>query len=660
MPNEEYSREIDEIPIMGDIKEDIKLAGFSMPDVFWIAGVTGISLIFILMLPIALATKLMVPALIFLGMVFFRALQVPYRMKRFYFDVYGHDEGIGEELPEFLGLTEDGLFYQSGPDIHMILNVKALPWDHEEYRKKISRIMSFQDFLRACVMEGIKPQIIAEQVGDFQHAIWNRQEQRSYASSGIKELSLARVERQRTLAENKKAQRSEYTFRLTIPRYKVAIRERDNERQGLDKKELRRDRLVAELLEKKARVFQALQHQGHEVEILGGFAITELLSRHWAHLDWEKWKSGEWGWQEPEPIADEEVQIDYQQISYTPFSEREDEDVPIDEHHKDEEQQEYNSPEELIDTIMDSVQEQEAKPSLMYRLLHVWIPWILQFCRQGLHYIKEEAMRMQQFVKRNIRRPKKAKVYTMPVPIEVEDEDEYIPDAVAPAQQLSGVLWLTSPSSSGQTFLAANVAAAYANVKKKVTLIDLSVDHGTLTVLNPVKGVSEQPSFDYWTSNHIEGLSVYLPIVDPFSEKYPLVDHVIELIEHQKIEGLVLIDLPWTYPDRAQIMNRYPGIGIIDSNYHHWLQWEKEVSTWQHDFWINQADEEMSGHMSRLVEVQYNRPVTAIFPLFQAANKYLYLGRPLGIQHQYQSHFVVDEVVDLEEEVSLYEAQTTA
>ncbi|ARR10728.1 hypothetical protein [Paenibacillus bovis] len=673
MKDNESSQDIMQVDIMGDIREDVKVLGLGLVDVLWILVTTVVIGFIIFSLPIGIIEKMIYTAAIAIGTLIFRWMEIGYRLKRFKHDVYGPEDGEGDELAALLGVEEDGSFYRSGNDIQMVLNVQVPPWMHEKRSKQIRRIAAFEQFQRACLIEGFEVDIMAEQIPDYQHAIWNDHRERTYATEGIRQLSLNRIQRQELQARQGYARRSVYTFMLRIPEFRIKGRQRDDEPEGVSKAELHRHRMIAELMEKQKRVVSSLEMTGHRVEQVAGFVVPEILGRTWAKFSWSEWKAKQGGWAEPEVAEleeeEEELAITYENLAYQTFPESEEEPVS---NQKEVTELEEDSYEELVaiatgEEIPDSDDPKPETEKLKkgVSFIHLW-SILMQYLRRFLTKAKEEVAAVQQRIrqaqkvrvsKKQQRNEQQAMESTSSEPQEYtsidSEEEEVILDYIQ-SSELEGVFWLTSPVSGGQSFLAANIAAARALQGQPVTLIDLSVDRGTVTLINPRLDADAPVSikFEHWISEQIKLrdqrlLRVITPRVELLS--YPTTAEIIELIEQQREYGLVLIDLPWHFPDAEQIRSRYPGAGIIDSNYHHWLRWEEEVTHWEHDLWLNQVDAEMEVHFQKLIAEQYKRPASAVFPLFQLASKYVYMGRPLAVSGRFRSYFMFQKFLREEE-----------
>lgn len=656
--NEQEYDDLMEVGIHGDVREDVKVMGLGLSDVLWIAIITiGFGFI-VFTMPIGFVIKMIVTISLFLSSLLWRWLEIGYRLKRFKHDVYSADDGLGEEMDELLGVQEDGIFYRSGNDIQLILQVQVPPWMHAKRNEKISRVAAFEAFLRACVIEGFDAEILSEQIPDFQHGIWNYQRSRSYASEGIQKLSLARVVRQEKQAHEGQARRSQYTISLRIPEFRIKARQRDNEPSDVSRAELHRHRMVAELLEKQKRVCSSLQGTGHRIERVAGFVMPELLARTWAPLSWINWKANQENWQEPiEEFSD--AIIPYEQLDYTIYPDQEEEPVttrPTEEV----EELDAESYEQLVQIAKGESLAEESETDVQKRktLSDIWVLLVqammklvnkgkeeLQALRMKLKRSSNEKPVVETDVEESSTEAETDMISSVPWNTDQDDDTEDIILDYVQSHELNGVFWLSAPISAGQSFLATNVAAARALQGQRVTLIDLSVDRGTITLVNPKINTDAPISskFEYWVSEQIKRrnqrlLHVVTPVVDVLS--YPTVDEIISVIEEHKQYGLVLIDLPWYFPGAEQLRLRYPGAGIIDSNYHHWLQWVKEADTWSHDLWLNQVDSEMEERFQSLIKIQFKRPASAVFPLFQAASKYSYSGRPLAFSGQYRSYFM--------------------
>lgn len=252
-----------------------------------------------------------------------------------------------------------------------------------------------------------------------------------------------------------------------------------------------------------------------------------------------------------------------------------------------------------------------------------------------VQWMKQEAIRL-----RELKPARKEKEHAVAIESidNTADSGREVPAVSFVPQHMTGTYVLTAPAPTGVTFLASNVAAAMSTEQRPMTLIDLSRDQGTLTILNPQKNSElSLEGWEAWNSVHAPGLTLYTPLA------FPIQESVSRLIEKRCQVGPVLIDMPWHYPDRQWMLETYQSVAIVDSDYHHWLQWEQAAAQWSGQIWLNQMDAEMTNRMSSLIRQHFGKQAWAIFPTFSEAKHWIYQGRPLAAHEPSRRYFVIHE-----------------
>lgn len=673
--------------MLGDIREDVQFLGLTFKDIAWIILITFICGGFPFLLPVAFWFKMLWIITVFVLMLFARYLKWPYRFKRLRLYLKQAKSEDGEKLPETLGIMEDGWFYRSFKDIHIVIDVKAPPWNTAVLSKKRQRLGGYENFLRACVREGFETHISAEQVPDFRHEIWNNMKSTKSLSTGIEKLRNQRIQMFKDLVEKGEARRSEYTLVLSINELSIAIRERDDEPEGLSKEQLKRYRMVTELREKLTRVLQYLEMGGHSCTILSGYSVPEILGRWWDRSVWEVWKANENVWEESEVSATEENSVEVKPekvrknrikavmtrlggimgVFKNLFKRNKKETINVNEFIEGpaaaaEELEENTDQAEPVAAELewDIDQAEPAAAELEWNIDQaepVAIGDLEENTDQAEPAAAEPERNIDQAVSiENLKKKRKKidvkekilsavskisqKKMNKKRPIKAQNDSAGAEpqgikaDLEMPSSTLNGVRILTSPAPSGKTFLTANIATANGSEERRVAIIDLSPDRGVLTVLNPMSTVSEYDSWEAWVSRNAPGVTVWTP------KQYVSMDAIIYLITEQAKVGAVLVDVPWRFPGIEKLLTRFNPIAVIDSDYHHWLQWEREVNSWDGDIWLNQSDEEMRKLISQLVREKFNKSIEATFPSFPEANKWLLQGRPLASDPQVSRFFV--------------------
>lgn len=695
-----YQEEEDELisaSMMGDIREDIEFLGLTFTDIIWISVNTLVWGGLVVLSPLTYWVSVPLALGIFVFNFIGRILKWPYRRKRRRFYRSQKKSGLGENIEEFLGVKEDSWFYRSPRMVQLVLKVTAPPWNVAEVSKKRTRLTQFEFFLRSCVVEGFEAQFSAEQIPDFQHEIWNARRKRQTVTEGIESLKMNRIRMWEDMAETRKAKRSEYTLRLRINEIHIENRERDDEPEGLSKAELKRHRMVAELHEKLERVLGPLIQSGHTCELIGGTHIPELIGRWWDQKTWEEWKKAGGSWEEESDVPTEPVSLHKPRLAelkeHGVLQGRSSESL------NENEQEAVMSPEEI--QVVETEPEKE-KPKRKGKLTlwfatfirTVWNALLSPFKRKKrvlvmpvlsdgntvnsedtetaelasvlevdpsaetnpenaiegnserlrgkfkaklgriVLLLKEEAERLSRWRREKKRKRQEETPVAEPATPSVSEEPA--PSEKVHMYTLSGVRLITSPSPTGVTFLASNIAAATSREKYPVSLIDLSPERGTITILNPLPSPERSlEKWSAWSSVHAPELTLYTP------EQGVTFAEVVELIQMQ--QGLVLVDMPWNFPGRVHLMNRFPCIGVVDSDYHHWLQWEKAAQQWDGDLWMNQVEGEMNQHISNLIRNHFGKEASVSFPTFRDAQLWIYEGRPLAVHNQARRFFDLSE-----------------
>ncbi|ULO07150.1 hypothetical protein H1230_30145 [Paenibacillus sp. 19GGS1-52] len=637
---------------MGDIREDVQFLGLSLTDIGWIVGTTLVIGGFPFLVPFPVMFKMTWIVVIFMVSTLGHMLKWPYRLKRYIHDVQQKKEGTGEDLGSFLGVEEDGWLYRSGKTLHVVSSLTAAPWKTAVFAQKRTRIGGFEQFLRALVQEGFSAQISAEQIPDVRHDLWNQKRNRPAASEGIQQMKLNRIEMWERLARTGKALRSEYTLTLTTSESKIKVRERADEPADLNPEELKRFRLLSELQEKKDRVLNTLtSHGGHSTTLLSGFSLPEILGRWWDRTTWEAWKMDEGSWAEPslsiefeesdQQKEQEEVEVGGQAEERSIFSpslvkfmqgepegdETEAEGIP--------EINEKAPPAPLV--IEEGIPESFGLSKLKLRRWPM-AKW-LQSCKKGFSILRTKwkhviLPRFRNWA-RSCRvgwhnfRTRKGEVPAIALEPKqkglTEEEGLQQTLSITGPKGLQGIVLLTSPVPSGKSFLAANLGVAASLSGSRVSIVDISPDRGTRTVLNPLKQPSELDAWEIGSGKAADWL-LFTPT------GYPSLQQLEQLLQSRAaVDGLVIAEIPWNYPEREALMQRYRSVAVMDCDYHHWLRFTDAASCWEGEFWLNQSTPEMASKMASLLKEQYQQCYAAVYPYFPAAAYGLYQGRPLAL-----------------------------
>ncbi|WP_341347107.1 hypothetical protein [Paenibacillus sp. FSL H3-0469] len=662
---QEREEELLRASFMGDIREDVEFLGLSLRDIGWIVGTTlvigGVPFI----LPFPVLFKMIWIVTIFMGSTLGQWLKWPYRLKRYMHDAQQKKEGAGEDLGSFLGVEEDGWLYRSGKTLHVVSSLSASPWKTAEYAQKRMRIGGFEQFLRAMVQEGFSAQISAEQIPDVRLELWNQKRNHPAKSPGIQAMKLNRIEMWERLARDGNALRSEYTLTLTTSESKIKLRERADEPAELNPEALKRFRLLSELQEKKDRVLHTLTSQGgHSTSLLSGFSLPEIVGRWWDRTAWEAWKMNGDSWAESSPyeVSENSDPLNEQETEQNVLEAQGQEpdekrslfspslvkfiqdDPPVEDHVENEAMpdiQEEKVPAPLV--IEDVVTGSSWRSALQFGkwplarwlrsgkqgisfLRTTWstrlLPWlgrVIRNCRAGWKNIRA----------RKVEPPATTLEYT---PDKLTEEEILPPKLPTPgANQLQGIVLLTSPTPSGKSFLAANLGVAASLSGITVSIVDLSPDQGTRTVLNPLQQPSELEAWDTWSGKAADWL-LFTPT------RYPALQEVEQLLQRRAAEDrLVIAEIPWNYPEREALQQRYRSIAVLDCDYHYWLRFTQAAPRWEGEFWLNQSTPDMAPRMASLLKEQYQQTYTAVYPFIPSAAYSLYQGRPLALDPEKRS-----------------------
>jgi len=643
--NQEREDELLRASFMGDIREDVQFLGLSLKDIGWIVGTTLVIGGFPFLVPFPVVFKMTWIIAIFMFSTIGHMLKWPYRLKRYIHDVQQKKEGDGEELGFFLGIEEDGWLYRSGKTLHVVSSLTAAPWKTAVYAQKRTRIGGFEQFLRAIVQEGFSAQISAEQIPDIRHELWNQKRDRPAASEGIQQMKLNRIEMWEGLAQKGKALRSEYTLTLTTSESKIKSRERADEPADLNPDELKRFRLLTELQEKKDRVLHTLtSHGGHSTALLSGFSLPEILGRWWDRTTWESWKMDEGTWTGPsknetfveveQPIL--QVEKMPRRSIFSPSLLK-----PFQAKPKGVKTVDARIPE--METIPVSLAFEEGSPEPVrlnkLKLTKESLAKTIQSCKKGIfilrtkwstivfpkirRWLRECDVSWQKFRTRKIEVPSPALEHKLEVLPEEKGQQPSLP--LAGPVRLQGIVLLTSPVPSGKSFLAANLGVAVSFSGTKVSIVDLSPDLGTHTVLNPLQQPSELDAWESWSGKAADWL-LFTPT------RYLTLQEVELMLQHRVAEdGLVIAEIPWNYPEREMLMKRYRSIAVLDCDYHHWLRFVEAAPRWEGEFWLNQSTPDMAPRMGSLLKEQYQQVYAAVYPYCPSAAYSLYQGRPLAL-----------------------------
>ncbi|MGG3278946.1 hypothetical protein [Paenibacillus solani] len=648
--------------MMGDIREDVEFIGLNLRDIIWIIGNTlMIGALFSYILPFAVWGKIVWILIVFLFNVISRFRKWPYRRKRYIRDFRTKREGSGEDFKQLLNIEEDSWLYRSGKVVHIVSEISSPPWQTAIYGQKKRRISAFENFLRGIVREGFTASITSEKIPDFRLDYWKRKRQEPAASKGIHKLRLDRIALWEHLAENGEALKSEYHLTLSIDEHRVNLREQEQETEDMKPADIKKLRFMAGIREKYERVIGNFHASGNDTTLMSGYSVPELMARWWDRRSWEDWKMNDGKWDDPDIVENEITSKDEtdEEVS-TP-----DKKLVLFAEDSDSESVEENSTEDdAIQTALQAVttektskqstKQKRAKKGKILALMAKLIerckavgPWIMKVVKKASDVLPGKLSSLYEKIKIRRKPQSKAKdvsendskieeIGGLEVSETVLELD--VPPNAKTVELHDKVLIITAPAATGKTFLSANVATIAGESGVQVTLIDLAKDRGTLTVLNPVLQSYDMAGWEKWESRHVSNLQIICP------EQYPSIQEVKQIIERHRTDGVVLVDLPWNYPSRDELIFDYEAIGVVDCDYHHWLQWENFVDDWHGKLWLNKCDTEMKKRMSQLIKDKYSLTFEHEFPHFNAANKYLFQGRPIALDAHARSSFCVQEM----------------
>jgi hypothetical protein len=636
--------------MMGDIRDDIKFLGLEIKDIWWIIGTTTVLGGFTFALPIPIWFKLSWAGLILVLSFVARLAKWPFRLFRNHHYLRTPKQGEGASLGDLLGIEEDGWSYRSDQMMHIVLSVTALPWSTATMSAKRQRLGAFENFLRACSREDFEASFSSEMINDFRHELWNKKELSLAVSPGISKLKQQRLEMWRELASTGEAQRSEYTLRLSIPQYTIPIRERDDEPLGATKKELERFRIVAELREKLQRTMSSLVSTGHTWSIVSGFATTELVSRWWDRTAWEEWKSLEGDWLDEADIvfsADEVVNTLLTMIDEQPSMEEvnhiqgEGEQVVVHESWMDEAVSELTSDEKRNEITViheedkpissESAPEDKKKENDRLR-------WMKQLSVIVAQRSKKEFQKVNDwFSKLKNKKPSQQtkQLQSIITAINVSGEEEKTNGQDIRSAKFEGIYYVTSPVSTGKSFTVTNMGVAHSSSEQKIHLVDLSRDRGCHSLINPLSTPSEVQGWDCWYTPHAAHLFLWTP------NRYPEISTLQEQLLTWSKEGVVFVELPYDYPERDLLLSIGCTVGVVDNDYHHWLQWEKQQIKLDM-IWMNQTDQKMKKSFISLVQEKFEKEPVIYLPHFHDAAWWSFQGRPLAAQPKVKMLFQLD------------------
>lgn len=607
LSRQEQENELLSAYFLGDIREDIQYLGLTFNDIAWVMGNTLFGGGFLFLLPLPFWIKIPGLLLIFVLSIFGRLFSWSYRRRRRYRYIRQKNTGSGDEMEQLLGAESDGWFYRSGKMLHMVISLQADPWQTAVYNQKKQRINGFEQFLRACASERFEASISSEQISDYQHELWTAKANKPVASEGMAALKQNRITMWRNMAESGEAKRSVYVLRLSVMEYQIDSRERDDETTEMTKEERQRFRMMAELREKLQRVLDPLTASGHEVTILSGLSMPELIGRWLDPISWERWMAAEGNWEQEAP---EELVIS--------LAKEDSKEKEVD--HEEEEQTDSPPRKGVLAVITAGLITLARK-----------VGYSLRWAGNALHRI---------LARLKTRRPRKEVLDDLlhiadslsDLTLQVEEEEKEQQRMSA----LQGILFLTSPTSSGKSFLTANMAVAHSGEGVILSVVDLSPDRGTHTYLNPLRVSSSEPGWEAWTSRNAPGLTLWLPS----EEQRPHIEETIRLLRMLSEQGPVLVDLPFAHPSRAELLKLGQAVAIVDGDYHHWLQWEQAAESWHGEVWLNQCEEPMTSHMATLLKEKWGQRVSLTFPHFQEASRWLFQGRPFVLDPKAVVHFI--------------------
>jgi len=562
--------------LLGDIREDIQFAGFTMIDLLWIILGTILLNVISFFSSINVILKLLLLIFSFAGMVMFRFYRIPYRFKRWTRYKKEVKHGTGEVIADVLGVEADGPFFRSGKEWQMVFRLSVPPWETAVLSTKRKRILSFEQFIRTGILYKVNIAISWDEVPDYQWDIWNAKRERVSASPGIERMKQNRLAYFQKLADQKHAMRTQYYMRLSVNETDLTLQENDDDLTGLTKDQIKRKRIIQTLSELMSTMTSILEGSGHRCTLISGYAVAESLAWQWDPIAWHKWKGSQGKWDDD---SEEEIPRLLEETDVEPSK-------AVDNARKK-------------GSLILLVKQKFIK---LFQLIHKRIQhWRYRKNNRDLKNKKklEEVVESAQ------------NVVSIPALI-LEPEADLLNERV---------IILTSPDGCGKTFLACNLAVANASVDSPVTLIDLSVNRGLVTYLNPIL-LESGGMWDSYKSRLVPGLT--LLCLSHQGKRKLILDELQSLIN--QINERIIIDLPWQYPWWNEINQFGRSIAVVDSDYHHWLQWEA-VDEWHEDIWLNQSEIDMS----TVINERWNKPITRRFPSYKEARMSLYRGRPLAL-----------------------------
>jgi hypothetical protein len=473
----------------------------------------------------------------------------------------------------------------------------------------------------------------------------------------------------RDLAIIGEAKRSEYTLRLSIPAYEITIRERDDEPMEASKEELERFRMVAELREKVNRTMSSLEGCGHTWSISTGFSLPELLGRWWSRATWEEWKSLQGDWEEElienevtqeEVIYDNDIIVPVEgmvkallikteepltsNIEKAPYIQEQcDLDIENDSYYEKSTgsleiaEIAFESKEEIEALTNQTVSKVNKKTNKVTKViskikqyLYMLVSWLKGVYRPvhallGKLYLNRKSEQRQVEAMLNIASAEDGQA-------QEKLNNKTISEEIPFSTSFSGVYFMISPTSTGKSFLTTNMAVAHSRPDQVIHVVDLARDKGCLSLLNPLSAASTIQGWECWHSPHAPHLFLWTPTMYPD----------LSLLQTQLLtwsqEGSVFVDLPYHYPERDQLLEIGQTVGIFDTDYHHWLQWEKEHIKLDL-IWLNQADQKMKESFSPLLQERFGQAPAICVPYFSEAAWWCFQGRPLAVQPRVKAQF---------------------
>lgn len=662
---EEQRKELLTAYFMGDVGEDTEFLGLRMHHILILTFVIIFSVMFVMwaQLPGALSLLIVIGINLFAAASFW--LKWWYRIRRFYMEIYSSDEGEAEDIGEYLDVVEEGWLQRSDSTWHVVMKVEppqSLGWDHAILSTQRKRLGSFENFLRIALEENMEVSIDAEQVPDYQFERWKHMREKDSPSEGLRRLREERIEMMESEVNKDYSLSGEYTVCLSIHDFQLTLMERDDEPPNASKEQIKRYRTIMAIREKVDRVMKTLEQSDHRYSTIAGYNMAEWVGRFWNYYHWKEWKLKGSPWQD----ADTQTE----QAAWLTEIESEDDTMVVNQDQPEEHEDQEDKYEHMInqmvsneDELLEQLEDQPREKSNRLRswLAHVSrlkkivgsivtlpaliLPELKQLTRLGKNAIEQY-------------RTKKALKKVVAVPVDEEIQDDPVTTPIAYFTEsvltLKPTTLLTSSVPSGVSFLAVNIAVAGALEGQTYTVIDLSPDQGSVTVLNSLMQENPFKGWKVWSTSRVPNLKIWVPTWTETS--YPSIASILDIIEHHQAKGPVIVDMPWSYPDRKELMDRYHAITVVDSDYHHWLQMKIDMNDFTGEIWMNQAPKHLMKPLTQMIREKWDYPITAMFPFFAQANECLFQGTPLAIDQQQRVHFKAE----LEQEDHYSEAQTTA